>query len=72
MGKAGGQGQGPQAAGWSQVKEQLEAGLVYNMTEAFLPERDVDVVKALPIRAGGFCGEAGNSGGEGSGGLPRI
>ena len=44
MGEAGGQGQGPRAAGGSQVKELLEAGLIDDMTEAFLPERDVDVI----------------------------
>jgi len=52
------------AVGWSRIKELLEAGLVDDMTEAFLPERDVDVVRALPTRASGFCGKAGNSLGD--------
>ncbi len=51
MGEAGGQGKGPRAAGGSRVKaggsrvkELLEAGLVNDMTKAFLPERDVNVI----------------------------
>ncbi len=44
MGEAGGQGKGPRAAGGSRVKELLEAGLVNDITKAFQPERDVDVV----------------------------
>ncbi len=44
MGEAGGQRKGPRAAGGSRVKELLEAGLVNDMTKAFLPERDVDVI----------------------------
>ncbi len=44
MGEAGGQRKGPRAAGGSRVKELLEVGLVNDMTKAFLPERDVDVI----------------------------
>ncbi len=44
MGEAGRQGKGPRAAGGSRDKELLEAGLIDDMTKAFLPERDVDVV----------------------------
>ncbi len=44
MGEAGGQGKGPRAAGGSRVKELLEAGLINDMTKAFLPERYVDVI----------------------------
>jgi len=73
IGKTGEQGHGPRAADWSQVKELLDAGLVDDMTEAFLLERDVDVVRALPGHVGGVercvgclvCG-------EGTGGLPWI
>ena len=48
-------------AGGSHVQEMLEAGLIEDVTEAFLPKRDVNVVQALPIRTGRFSGEAGNS-----------
>ena len=64
MGEAGRRGQGSRAAGGCRVKELMEAGLVDDLTEAFLPERNVNVVEALPTRAGGFCGEAGNSRGD--------
>ena len=64
MGEAGGQGQGSRTAGGCRVKELMEAGLVDDLTEAFLPERNVNVVEAPLTRAGGFCGEAGNSRGN--------
>ena len=64
MGEAGGQGQGSRMAGGCRVKELMEAGLVDDLTEAFLPERNVNVVEAPLTRTGGFCGEAGNSRGN--------